>query len=450
MNRETIAAISTPFGTAGISVIRVSGNDAIKQINQIFKGPNLTKQRANTIHYGHIISKEGDVVDEVMISIFHAPKSFTAENSVEISTHGGILVTQKVLERILEIKDVRLANPGEFSERAYLNGRIDLIEAEAIMDIIHAKNESALKIGHSGLLKETSKHINNLREELLTLIAKIEVNIDYPEYDDAEVMSKEVIYPETLKLIEKMEYILEKSYRTQMIKEGINTAIIGKPNVGKSSLLNALIDEEKAIVTDIEGTTRDTIEATLSLKNITLNLIDTAGIRKTEDIVEKIGIDRSIDAINKATLILLILDQSQKLDEEDEKLLNLTKDKHRIIVGNKKDLSKSVINIPELVSISATTREGLDNLEKKIIEVLSLDTIEQQDFNYLSNIRHITKLKEALNSLKSVISSIELDMPIDIYAVDLTDAWNYLNEIVGVRYQDQLLDELFSKFCLGK
>jgi len=448
MNFETIAAISTAFGTAGISVIRISGEDSIEQFNRIFKGKNLTKAASHTLHYGHILNEDGSYLDEVMVAILRAPKSFTAENMVEVSAHGGILITQKVLERILSL-NIRLAEPGEFSERAYLNGRIDLVEAESIMDLIHAKSEHALKIANLGVQKETSLLIRNLRSKLLTIIAQIEVNIDYPEYDDAIVMSKEIIYPKTLELIQEIEHILKESYKNQMIREGVKTAIIGKPNVGKSSLLNALLKEDKAIVTDIEGTTRDTIEAQININGVMLNLIDTAGIRETFDLVEKLGVDRSIKALNEAELILLVLDQSKVLSKEDRELLELTKHKKRLIIANKSDLPKA-LQMEEVVLISTLTKEGLKNLEQSILKLLSLEDIEERDFNYLSNIRHIQKVKEAKQSLYNVIESIKLDMPVDVYAIDLTAAWRALGDILGENYQDDLLNELFSKFCLGK
>lgn len=448
MNFETIAAISTAFGTAGISVIRISGEDSIEQFNKIFKGKNLNKVKSHTLHYGHIINEDGTYLDEVMVAVLRAPKSFTAENMIEVSTHGGILITQKVLERILSLH-IRLAEPGEFSERAYLNGRIDLVEAESIMDLIHAKSEQALKIANLGVQKETSNLIRQLRSKLLTIIAQIEVNIDYPEYDDAIVMSKEIIYPKTLELITEIEHILKESYKNQMIREGVKTAIIGKPNVGKSSLLNALLKEDKAIVTDIEGTTRDTIEAQININGVMLNLIDTAGIRETIDIVEKIGVDRSIKALNEAELVLLVLDQSKALTKEDKALLELTKDKKRLIIANKSDLPKA-LQMEEVVSISTLTKDGLKELEQAILKLLSLEDIEERDFNYLSNIRHIQKVKESRQSLYNVLESIKLDMPVDVYAIDLTQAWRALGDILGENYQDDLLNELFSKFCLGK
>ena len=448
MDFDTIAAISTAFGTAGISVIRISGEKSITEFNKIFKGKDLTKVKSHTLHYGHIINEDGSLLDEVMVAIMRKPKTFTAENTVEVSTHGGILITQKVLERILTC-DIRLAEPGEFSERAYLNGRIDLVEAESIMDLIHAKSEQALKIANLGVQKYTSELIRNLRSKLLTIIAQIEVNIDYPEYDDAIVMSKEIIGPKTLDLLKEINHILDESHKNQIIRDGVKTAIIGKPNVGKSSLLNALLNEEKAIVTDIEGTTRDTIEAYINIAGITLKLIDTAGIRETSDVVEKIGVDRSMKALSEAELVLLVLDQSKALTKEDKELLELTKDKIRIIIANKSDLPKA-LSMEEVVAISTLTKSGLKDLEKAILKKLELEDIQSRDFNYLSNMRHITKVKEAKNSLENVLRSIDLDMPVDVYAIDLTQAWRALGEILGENYADDLLNELFSKFCLGK
>lgn len=444
---DTIAAIATPIGTAGISVIRVSGEDAVTEVNKIFKGKNLNKVKTHTITYGYILNEDQSVLDEVLISVFRAPKSFTGENVVEISTHGGILITQMVLERVLT-QDVRMARPGEFSERAYLNKRIDLVQAEAIMDIIHAKNENAIKVAHRGLQKETSKLVSDLREKLLTIVAQIEVNIDYPEYDDAIIMSREIIYPETLKLINEMEDLLKQSKKTRYIREGIKTAIIGRPNVGKSSLLNALLDEERAIVTDIAGTTRDTIDAYVNMGGFTLQLVDTAGIRETQDVVEQIGVLKSKKALDEAELVLLVLDQSNHLTEEDKELLELTKNHNRILIGNKSDLEKKLEL--EVLSISSLTKEGLKNLETKILETLHLTNLGEKDFNYLSNARHIKKMHEALMSLKEVLEAINDQMPVDIYAIDLTNAWNALGEILGDNEYGDLLTELFSKFCLGK
>jgi len=445
---DTIAAIATPFGTGGISVIRVSGKDSINLVNQIFKGSDLTKVKSHTIHYGHIIDKDNNILDEVMVSVLKAPRTFTAEDTIEISTHGGILVTQRVLEEILSLK-IRLANPGEFSERAYLNGRIDLVEAESIMDVIYAKNEQALKIANLGVKKETSKLIYDLRDKLLKIIANIEVNIDYPEYDQVDMITNEVIKPKTKALINEIEYLLNKSYQTRIIREGVKTAIIGKPNVGKSSLLNTLLDEDRAIVTDIAGTTRDIVDAYVTLGGVTLQLIDTAGIRDTMDVVEKIGVERSKKAINEAELVLLMFDQSEKLTKEDLELMELTKDKNRIIILNKSDL-KAAVEINDAIIISTINKTGIKELETEIIKKLSLDNLTEQDYNYLSNARHIQKVKEAKEALENVLIAINDEMPIDILAIDLTNAWNLLGEIVGSNYDNELIDQLFSKFCLGK
>lgn len=446
---DTIAAISTPFGTAGIAVIRVSGSEAIERTNQVFKGKNLMKMKSHTIAYGHIIDQKGTVIDEVMVSVMRAPKTFTAEDTVEISCHGGILVTQKVLERVLET-GIKLAEPGEFSKRAYVNGRIDLTQAEAIMDLIHAKNENAMKLALSGLRGDIKTGIQNLRAELLTIIAQIEVNIDYPEYDDATTMGNELIKPEVIRIREKLIQLLDDSNKGKIIREGVKTAIVGKPNVGKSSLLNALLKEERAIVTDIAGTTRDTIEASINIGNITLNLIDTAGIRETTDLVEKIGVTRSKKAIEEAELVILVLDQSRQISKEDIELLEATQTKKRIIVGNKNDLQKAIDLDIHMLKLSTLTKEGLTDLEKEIVKVLGMDDIQEKDFNVISNMRHIGKIKETIQALEDVLNAIAIDMPIDMTEIDLKKAWQILGEITGDYHPEDLISELFSKFCLGK
>lgn len=448
MMNDTICAIATPFGTGGISVIRVSGPEAFKLVNSTFKGNNIEKAKTHTIHYGHILGKNKEIVDEVMVSVMHAPRTFTAEDVVEIATHGGILITQAVLERLLEL-GLRLAEPGEFSQRAYLNGRIDLVEAEAIMDVIEAKSESAMKVANLGVQKRTSKLVHDLRDKLLEIIANIEVNIDYPEYDDALVMNKEIVEPRVISLLDDINHLLKHSNQTRLIREGIKTAIIGRPNVGKSSLLNTLLNEEKAIVTNIAGTTRDTIDAYINIGGITLHLIDTAGIRLTTDVVEQIGVERSKKAILDAELVLLVLDQSMELTKEDEELLELTNEKNRIVILNKSDL-EAKFTFEDSISISTLNFEGIKELEEKIVKKLHLDNLNEGDFNYLSNARHIQKVKEAKESLEQSLVAIADEMPVDIYAIDLTHAWNTLGDIIGVSYQDELLDELFSKFCLGK
>ena len=448
MYKENIAAIATPFGTGGISVIRISGQTAIFEFNKIFKGKNLVLASPRRAYYGHIVGLDGQILDEVVVTLYHGPKSFSGENLVEVSTHGGILVTQRVLEEILKL-NVRLASPGEFSERAYLNGRIDLVEAEAIMDLISAKNESALKIATLGITKSTTKLVEKLRDEVIYILGLIEVNIDYPEYDDAEVVTREGIKPVLKALILKLEELVRHSKRNQLIKDGIKTVIIGRPNVGKSSLLNALIDEDKAIVTNIAGTTRDLVEASLNLGGITLNLIDTAGIRETVDEVESIGVERSKQAIDQAHLVLLVLDQSEKLTEEDKLLLELTQDKKRIIIGNKADLEKT-IEIEKLLPISSITKAGLKDLEAEIIKTLRLTEIHDNDFNYLANIRQISKANEALFALEEALEAANNKMPIDLIEVHIQETYYRLGDILGKRYNDDIHKEIFSKFCLGK
>lgn len=358
-------------------------------------------------------------------------------------------MTQKVLERVLET-GIKLAEPGEFSKRAYVNGRIDLTQAEAIMDLIHAKNENAMKLALSGLRGDIKKGIETIRGELLNIIAQIEVNIDYPEYDDATTMGNELIKPEVIEIRQKLIRLLDDSNKGKIMREGVKTAIVGKPNVGKSSLLNALLNEERAIVTDIEGTTRDTIEAYINIGNITLNLIDTAGIRETIDVVEKIGVDRSKKAIDEAELIILVLDQSRKISKEDIELLDATKDKKRIIVGNKNDLSRAIDLDIHMLSLSTLTKEGLMDLEKEIVKVLGMEDIQEKDFNVISNMRHIGKIKETIQSLDDVLNAIMIDMPIDMTEIDLKKAWQTLGEITGDYHPEDLISELFSKFCLGK
>ncbi len=446
---DTIAAIATPFGTSGLSIIRISGDEAIEKAAAIFKGKNLIKAKSHTVTYGHIIDHHKKVIDEVLVTVFKAPKTFTKEDVVEISCHGGILVTQKVLERILE-QGIRLAEPGEFTKRAFINGRIDLAQSEAIMDLIHAKNVNAMKLAVSGLKGDLSKLINELREELLFLIAQIEVNIDYPEYDDATLMSVELIRPHVLNLIKKLNTLLDDANKGKLIRDGVKTAIVGKPNVGKSSLLNALLNEERAIVTDIEGTTRDTIEAQINIGGITLILMDTAGIRETKDIVEQIGVKRSKKAIDEAELIILVLDQSRQLSKEDLELLEQTKNKRRIVVGNKNDLTKAIDLDIHMLSLSALNRQGLRDLEHEITTTLGITDLEEKDFNYLSNVRHINKIKEAISSMNEVVNAIDLGLPIDMAEIDLKKAWQYLGEITGDYHPEDLLNELFSKFCLGK
>ncbi|GAK73574.1 MAG: tRNA uridine-5-carboxymethylaminomethyl(34) synthesis GTPase MnmE [Candidatus Phytoplasma asteris] len=457
---DTIAAISTPLGTGGVSIIRVSGNNSIAEINKIFKGKDLTKTKTHTITHGFILNKNKTILDEVLISVFKTPNSFTGENVVEINAHGGILITQMVLERVLSL-DIRLAFPGEFSQRAYLNGKMDLIQAESIMDLIHATNENAIKIAHSGLQKYTSQLVTSLRDQILNLIAQIEVNIDYPEYDDIPQITQQKIALEVKSLINQLENILNHSHKNRYLKEGIKTLIVGRPNVGKSSLLNAFLNETKAIVSDISGTTRDFVEAYFNCQGITLHLIDTAGIRKTDDPIEKIGILRTEKILLQAELILLVLDQSNHLQEEDIQLLQLTKNHPRIIIGNKADLksdklisslsnNSSQLTPQEIISVSSLDKTGFLELQQTILKKFQLNDIQPKDFNYFSNARHINQIQIALRSFQDLQQALLQSMPIDIYSIDLTTAYQALGQIIGDNQENSLIKELFSKFCLGK
>lgn len=446
---DTIVGIATLRGISALNVIRVSGTDAISIVNQLFKGKNLDKQPTHTVNYGRLVD-EGVVLDEVLVSIFREPKSFTAENVVEISTHGGFLIAEKVIEALVK-RGCRIAEPGEFSKRAYLNGRIDLTQAESIMDMVNAKTMTQLQVANQGLSGQVKSLVNDLQAELLSVIAKIEVNIDYPEYDDAVVMTNEIIIPETKDIIAKIDQVLIKSNTGKVIREGIKTVIIGRPNVGKSSLLNTLLREDKAIVTEISGTTRDLIEGELNLGGVLLKLIDTAGIRSTDDVVEKIGIDRAKKALSEADLVLLVLDQSQKLTDADKELLQLTADKTRVIVGNKTDLGSSIdIQNEKIIKISAKNKTGIEQLENEVKRLFVDETLIGNNETMLSNARHIGKLKEAKQNLNDALSSAQINYPVDMVEIDLRKAWEALGEITGDSGTDTLISTLFSKFCLGK
>lgn len=446
---DTIVGIATLRGISALNVIRVSGSDAIQLVNRLFVGKDLDKQPSHTVSYGHLVD-DGVILDEVLVSIFREPKSFTAENVVEISTHGGYLIAEKVIEALIKL-GCRMAEPGEFTKRAYLNGRIDLTQAESIMDMVNAKTMTQLQIANQGLSGQVRELINDLQSDLLSLIAKIEVNIDYPEYDDAIVMTNEIIIPETKSIIEKINQILIKSDTGKVIREGIKTVIIGRPNVGKSSLLNTLLREDKAIVTEISGTTRDLIEGELNLGGILLKLIDTAGIRTTDDIVEKIGIDRAKKALSEADLVLLVLDQSQKLTDADKELIELTSEKTRIIVGNKTDLGSLVdIQNENIIKVSAKNKTGIDQLENEVKRLFVDEVLIGKNETMLSNARHIGKLKEANQNLKDALSSAQANYPVDMVEIDLRKAWESLGEITGESGTEMLISTLFSKFCLGK
>ncbi len=446
---DTIVAISTSVGEGAISIIRLSGHDALNIASKVFT-KDLTKVDSHTIHYGFITSNN-EKIDEVLVSVMKAPKTFTREDIVEINCHGGIATTNKVLEVLLE-NGARLAEPGEFTKRAFLNGRIDLLEAEATMDLISSKAESARKISINTLTGKTSNLIKNLRSELVKIISNIEVNIDYPEYEDIEVLTNESILPDIKKFKEKLEEIIKKSEDSKVIKEGIRVGIIGRPNVGKSSLLNSLLEEEKAIVTDVPGTTRDTVEGSLIVSGIPLNIIDTAGIRKTEDTVEKIGVEKSLKIIDTSDLLIYILNNNEEITEEEKEILEKTKNKKRIIVVNKIDL-KTKLNkklLDSYIEISVKENIGIDKIKDEIKRLFNIGEISTNDMTYLSNARSIALLKKSLNNINDAINEINNNNPIDIVELSLKESWNNLGEVIGETYTDELLDELFSRFCLGK
>ena len=448
---DTICAISTALGVGAISIIRVSGDDAINIVDKIFDN-NLKNKESHTINYGHIKYND-EIIDEVMVSVMKAPKTFTKEDVVEINSHGGIATTNKILELLL-INGARLAEPGEFTKRAFLNGRIDLIEAESIMDLINSKTESARKLAINGATGRLSKLIRNIIDKLALVNANIEVNIDYPEYEDIEVVTKKEIENISKYINKELSKLLDESENGKLIKEGINTVILGRPNVGKSSILNKLIEEEKAIVTNVAGTTRDIVEGQIRVNGILLNIIDTAGIRETEDIVEKIGVEKSLSLINNSDLIILVLNNNEELTKEDEKLLEYTKDKKRIIVINKVDLEKkinlSIFKDEEIVKLSALKEQGLENLKEKISKLFNLEEINSGDFTYLSNSREISLVKKAINISKNLEEALKNDVPIDLLEIDIKEICEILGEIIGENYNDKLIDTLFSNFCLGK
>ena len=447
---DTIAAISTAQGVGAISIIRVSGIEAIKIVSNIFSNKNFFSAPSHTIHYGYIMDGD-EKIDEVLVSIMRAPKTFTKEDIVEINAHGGIMTTDKILELLL-VNGARLAEPGEFTKRAFLNGRIDLTEAEGVIDLINSKTDISRKIALNQVGGKVSNMIRNLRDELAMIISNIEVNIDYPEYEDIEEMTISKINSNLGNLEGKINKILNESKNGEVLTNGIKTAIVGKPNVGKSSLLNRLIGEEKAIVTDVKGTTRDSVEATLRIDNLILNLIDTAGIRDTDDLVESIGVDKSIKLIEQADLILFVVNYNEKLSEEDKIILKKLNGKNYITVVNKCDLDKKIddSNLDNVIYVSALKDINIDEIGKKIKNIFNLEKIETTDLTYLTSARSLSILRKVLDSVKEVRKGIENNYPIDMVEIDLKDIWNLLGEIIGESYDEELLDNLFSRFCVGK
>lgn len=449
---DTIAAIATALGVGSISIIRVSGQDALSIVNKIFKGKDLEQMPTHTISYGHIMDSD-NIVDEVLVSVMKGPKSFTREDVVEINCHGGIIATNKVLEMVLSA-GARLAHPGEFTQRAFLNGRIDLIEAEGIMDIIEAKTEKMRELAINQLGGKLSKMIHNLREKISKIITNIEVNIDYPEYDDIKVLTNDEILPNLIDIKQEMKKILEDSKNVKQMKDGIKIAIIGKPNVGKSSLLNSLLEEEKAIVTEVPGTTRDIVEGSIIIDGIPFHIIDTAGIRKTDDKVENIGVKKSYQYIKDADFILFVLNNNENITDEERNLFEEIKKKNHLVIINKIDLptklDKNFLPKDSIISMSLKEKIGIEILREKIKKIYHLEQIEIENPSYLTSARSIALLKEALDKIIFAIQQIKEEMPIDMVEIDIKDAWNTLGLIIGETYEEELLDQLFSQFCLGK
>ncbi len=452
---DTICAISTSQGVGAIAIIRVSGEEAISIANKIFKGKDLTTVDSHTINYGYIIDKNNKVIDEVLVSVMRSPKTFTTEDTVEINTHGGVASTNKVLELLLT-NGCRLAEPGEFTKRAFLNGRIDLLEAEAVMDLINAKTNTQRELATNQITGKVSDLINKLRDDMIQIISNINVNIDYPEYDDVDIITNELLIPKITNIKNQINKIIKESQNGKIIKEGIKTCIIGRPNVGKSSLLNQLLEEEKAIVTDIAGTTRDIVEGQISLNGILLNIIDTAGIRQTEDIIEALGVEKSLKMMEESDLILFVLNNNEKITEDIKPLLNKLENKNYIIIINKTDLPKK-LNVEELpvdkcqiVNMSIKNKTGIEELKQKIIEMFNISQIETTDPTYLSNSRSISILESCLESIKEVEKGLGNNVPIDMIELDIKAIWEKLGTINGTTYEEELLDEMFSRFCLGK
>jgi len=458
MELDTISAISTPVGEGAIGIVRLSGKEALKITNQIFSGKDLTEVDSHTIHYGKIIDPDShEMIEEVMVTVMRAPKTFTREDVVEINCHGGLASVNRLLELVLQF-GARLAEPGEFTKRAFLNGRIDLSQAEAVMDLIRAKTDRAMDVAVKQLDGKLSKLIKELRQELIETVAHVEVNIDYPEYDDVEEMTKGVLLEKTTEVHHEIDRLLEMAKQGEILREGISTAIIGRPNVGKSSLLNALVQENKAIVTDIPGTTRDVIEEYVNIRGVPLRLIDTAGIRETDDLVEQLGVERSRKALKEADLVLLVLNNNEPLSDQDRQLLELVVDLELIILVNKTDLPTELdlsevhqlINNHPIISTSLIEDKGIDDLEDEIARIFFDGQLEANDLSYISNVRHINLLQQAQRALVEAQDAIDADMPLDLVQIDVTRAWQILGEIIGDTAQDSLIDQLFSQFCLGK
>lgn len=445
---DTICAISTSLGVGAISIIRVSGDEAIEKVNEIFDNKDLTTVESHTIHYGHIIY-DNEIIDEVLVSIFKAPKTYTKENIVEINSHGGISTTKKILEVLLNL-GIRLADKGEFTKRAFLNGRIDLEQAEAVNELLQSSTDLERRLALNGVSGKVSRKIKRVRDIIVDLMANIEVNIDFPEYEDALEITLNNLPPKLNDIKKELESLLDEAKIGKLVSEGIKVAIIGKPNVGKSSILNHLLQENKAIVTDIAGTTRDVVEGEIELKGIRLKFIDTAGIRKTKDVVEKIGVDKSFEMIEESDLIIHVINNNEEQTKDDEDIEERIKDKTHITFVNKNDLENKLDLKKEYVTGNTLSDNGLDDLKNKIIELFDLEELNTSNLEVVSSARAISLINDALSHIDNAINNVKMKIPVDMIAIDIKAAWDALGEITGESYQDELLDTLFSKFCLGK
>ena len=459
MDFDTITSISTPMGEGAIGIVRLSGPQAIEIGDILYKGKKkLSEVETHTINYGHIIDPETDeTVEEVMVSVLRAPKTFTREDIIEINCHGGILTINRILELTMTY-GARMAEPGEYTKRAFLNGRIDLSQAEAVMDFIRSKTDRASKVAMNQIEGRLSDLIKKQRQSILEILAQVEVNIDYPEYDDVEDATTDFLLEQSKRIKEEINRLLETGAQGKIMREGLSTVIVGRPNVGKSSMLNNLIQDNKAIVTEVAGTTRDVLEEYVNVRGVPLRLVDTAGIRDTEDIVEKIGVERSRKALSEADLILFVLNNNEPLTEDDQTLFEVIKNEDVIVIINKTDLEqrldvselREMIGDMPLIQTSMLKQEGIDELEIQIRDLFFGGDVQNQDMTYVSNSRHISLLKQARQSIQDAIDAAESGIPMDMVQIDLTRTWEILGEIIGESASDELIDQLFSQFCLGK
>ncbi len=459
MDLDTITSISTPMGEGAIGIVRLSGPQAVEIADKLYKGKHLLNDvPSHTINYGHIIDPESkEVVEEVMVSVLRAPKTFTREDIIEINCHGGILTINRLLELTMTY-GARMAEPGEFTKRAFLNGRIDLSQAEAVMDFIRSKTDRASKVAMNQIEGRLSDLIKKQRQSILEILAQVEVNIDYPEYDDVEDATTEFLLEQSKEIKQEINRLLDTGAQGKIMREGLSTVIVGKPNVGKSSMLNNLIQDNKAIVTEVAGTTRDVLEEYVNVRGVPLRLVDTAGIRETEDIVEKIGVERSRKALSQADLILFVLNNNEALTQEDYTLYEVVKNEDVIVIVNKMDLEqnidinevKDMIGDTPLIQTSMLKQEGIDELEIQIRDLFFGGEVQNQDMTYVSNSRHISLLKQARQTIQDAIDTAESGVPMDMVQIDLTRTWEILGEIIGETASDELIDQLFSQFCLGK